>query len=55
MLKNFWERRLMWVWCFDSWFELMKDPNPCNKHWFWLLLNNFNQMYGLNDQFEDET
>lgn len=59
-MKNFWERRLMWVWCFDNWVKLMKNSPEfyesfeCDRHFFWLYLNNYNQLFGTNDQFAED-
>ncbi len=56
-MKNFWYRRIMWSWCFDSWVKLMKNSPEfyesfeCDRHFFWLYLNNYNQLFGTNDGF----
>ena len=59
-MKNFWDRRLMWVWCYDAWTMLMKNPGEFDgtfefyRHFFWLILNNYNQIFGTNDQFAED-
>ena len=70
-MKNFWERRMMWVWCFDNWLNLMQPQRTirnynnlnseeqnvvkeCNNHMFWLFLNNYNQLFGTNDSFQED-
>jgi hypothetical protein len=56
-MKNFWNRRMMWFWCFESWIKLMKNSSSfyesfeCDRHFFWLCLNNYNQVFGTNDEF----
>lgn len=56
-MKNFWYRRIMWSWCFDIWIKLMKNSPEfyesfeCDRHFFWLYLNNYNQLFGANDEF----
>jgi len=55
-MENFWNRRLMWVWCFDSWVKLMKnslefyESFEYDQHFFWLYLNNYNQLFRTNDE-----
>jgi hypothetical protein len=50
---------MMWFWCFESWIKLMKnslefyESFECDRHFFWLYLNNYNQLFGTNDEFED--
>ena len=47
----------MWSWCFGSWVKLMKNSPEfyesfeCDRHFFWLYLNNYNQLFGTNDGF----
>ena len=53
-MKNFWDRRMMWWWCFRAWALLMREPDVCNREWFWLILNNYNQLFGTNDQFAED-
>lgn len=48
-LKQFWIRRLMWLWCFEWWLNVMyphlfdrtEFDETDNRYWFWLFLNNF--------------
>ena len=50
----------MWSWCFQNWCVLMKNFGECDvsfecdRYNFWLFLNNYNQLFGTNDEFEDE-
>ena len=59
-MKNFWDRREMWSWCFANWVALMKNTEKCDlsfeidKYNFWLILNNYNQLFGTNDQFAED-
>ena len=59
-MKNFWDRREMWSWCFQNWVVLMKNSGECDvsfecdRYNFWLYLNNYNQLFGTNDQFADD-
>lgn len=50
----------MWSWCFQNWVALMKNSGDCDisfesdRHMFWLILNNYNQLFETNDQFGDD-
>lgn len=51
---------MMWVWCFQTWVSLMKNSPEnypsydCDIYFFWLYLNNYNQLFGTNDQFAED-
>ena len=50
---------MMWVWCFQNWVVLIKniDENglsfECDRFNFWLYLNNYNQLFGTDDEFDE--